>query len=103
MVRLQRAGAVVRTSTAGALEVELRALLRSIAQHQEGFHVLTGDFNTLAPGELLDFKKLPARLRRRNGSALVRIELVGARRPDSWGTLETQDLAGVKAHELHQT
>lgn len=43
--------------------VELRALLRAIAQHQEGFHVLTGDFNTLAPGELLDFKKLPTRLR----------------------------------------
>jgi endonuclease/exonuclease/phosphatase family metal-dependent hydrolase len=43
--------------------VELRALLRSIAQHQEGFHALTGDFNTLAPGELLDFRKLPTRLR----------------------------------------
>ena len=42
---------------------ELRALLRSIARHQEGFHVLTGDFNTLAPGELLDFRKLPGRLR----------------------------------------
>ena len=43
--------------------VELRALLKAIAQHQSGFHVLTGDFNTLAPGELLDFRKLPARLR----------------------------------------
>lgn len=43
--------------------VELRALLRGIAQHQEGFHALTGDFNTLAPGELLDFRKLPRRLR----------------------------------------
>lgn len=43
--------------------VELRALLKSIRQQQEGFHVLTGDFNTLAPGELLDFKKLPTRLR----------------------------------------
>jgi exodeoxyribonuclease-3 len=42
---------------------ELRALLRSIARHQHGFHVLTGDFNTLAPGELLDFRKLPGRLR----------------------------------------
>lgn len=42
---------------------ELRALLKSIAQHQHGFHVLTGDFNTLAPGELLDFRKLPGRLR----------------------------------------
>lgn len=43
--------------------VELRALLRGIALHQEGFHLLTGDFNTLAPGELLDFRKLPTRLR----------------------------------------
>ena len=42
---------------------ELRALLRSIAAHQHGVHVLTGDFNTLAPGELLDFSKLPGRLR----------------------------------------
>lgn len=43
--------------------VELRALLRGIAHHQHGVHVLTGDFNTLAPGELLDFRKLPGRLR----------------------------------------
>jgi exodeoxyribonuclease-3 len=42
---------------------ELRALLRSISHHQIGFHVLTGDFNTLAPGELLDLRKLPKRLR----------------------------------------
>jgi exodeoxyribonuclease-3 len=43
--------------------LELRALLRSIAQHQHGFHLLAGDFNTLAPGELLDPRKLPGRLR----------------------------------------
>ena len=42
---------------------ELRALLKAIRQHQEGFHVLAGDFNTLAPGELLDVRKLPLRLR----------------------------------------
>ena len=30
--------------------LELRALLNSIAQHRDGFHVLTGDFNTAAPG-----------------------------------------------------
>jgi endonuclease/exonuclease/phosphatase family metal-dependent hydrolase len=42
---------------------ELRALLASIARHQQGFHVLTGDFNTLAPGDLLDLRKLPHRLR----------------------------------------
>lgn len=42
---------------------ELRALLKAIARHQDGVHVLTGDFNTLAPGELLDIRKLPGRLR----------------------------------------
>ena len=42
---------------------ELRALLRSIAHNREGFHVLAGDFNTLAPGELLDVTRLPRRLR----------------------------------------
>jgi exodeoxyribonuclease-3 len=42
---------------------ELRALLAGIRQHQHGFHILTGDFNTLAPGELLDVRALPYRLR----------------------------------------
>jgi exodeoxyribonuclease-3 len=43
--------------------LELSALLKSIERHQHGFHLLTGDFNTLAPGELLDIRKLPHRLR----------------------------------------
>jgi len=43
--------------------VELKALLSAIRQHEHGFHVVTGDFNTLAPGDLLDFRKLPNRLR----------------------------------------
>ncbi|OFW04062.1 MAG: hypothetical protein A3H96_08775 [Acidobacteria bacterium RIFCSPLOWO2_02_FULL_67_36] len=43
--------------------MELRALLGAIAHHQAGFHVLMGDFNTLAPGELLDLRTLPHRLR----------------------------------------
>jgi exodeoxyribonuclease-3 len=42
---------------------ELRALLRTIKAHEHGFHVLAGDFNTLAPGELLDIRQLPHRLR----------------------------------------
>jgi exodeoxyribonuclease-3 len=42
---------------------ELRALLLAIQQHQHGPHVLVGDFNTLAPGEFLDFTRLPTRLR----------------------------------------
>ena len=43
--------------------LELRALLRSIARHQDGFHVLGGDFNTVAPNETLDVDRLPLRLR----------------------------------------
>ena len=42
---------------------ELRSLLAAIGQHQHGPHVLVGDFNTVAPGELFDFRQLPARLR----------------------------------------
>jgi len=42
---------------------EIRALLRSIARHQHGLHVLAGDFNTLAPGERLELDRLPPRLR----------------------------------------
>lgn len=42
---------------------ELRALLTAIARHQPGPHALVGDFNTLAPGELLDIARLPRRLR----------------------------------------
>lgn len=42
---------------------ELRALLAAIRQHQHGLHLLAGDFNTLAPGELLDVAQLPLRLR----------------------------------------
>ena len=42
---------------------ELRSLLRDIQRHQRGFHLLAGDFNTIAPGEHLEISKLPPRLR----------------------------------------
>jgi exodeoxyribonuclease-3 len=42
---------------------ELRAMLNSIKRHQHGFHALVGDFNTVTPGELLDFKSLPQKVR----------------------------------------
>ncbi|HEY9230585.1 MAG TPA: endonuclease/exonuclease/phosphatase family protein [Blastocatellia bacterium] len=38
---------------------EIRALLQGISQHQEGFHLLAGDFNALAPGEVLDTRRMP--------------------------------------------
>lgn len=44
-------------------QYELRALLASIRRRQPGPHALVGDFNTLAPGELLNVEKLPRRLR----------------------------------------
>jgi exodeoxyribonuclease-3 len=43
--------------------LELRSLLAVLRKREQGFHVLVGDFNTLAPGELLDIRKLPPRLR----------------------------------------
>lgn len=42
---------------------EVRALLRCIREYREGFHLLVGDFNTLAPGELLEMQRLPWRYR----------------------------------------
>lgn len=42
---------------------ELRSLLAWVESRSTGLHVMVGDFNTLAPGELLDAQKLPPRLR----------------------------------------
>jgi endonuclease/exonuclease/phosphatase family metal-dependent hydrolase len=42
---------------------ELRSMLAWVETRHVDFHVFVGDFNTLAPGELLDARKLPMRLR----------------------------------------
>lgn len=42
---------------------EIRALLDGIREHQHGFHLIAGDFNALAPGELLEVRKMPAWIR----------------------------------------
>ena len=42
---------------------EIRALLAGIKRHQDGFHILVGDFNTLAPGEVLETRRMPAWIR----------------------------------------
>lgn len=42
---------------------ELRWMLDAIKAHAKAFHVLTGDFNTIAPGEHLNINSLPLRLR----------------------------------------
>jgi exodeoxyribonuclease-3 len=44
-------------------QLELRALLHAVAAHEKGPHVLIGDFNTVAPGDIFDVTKLPRRLR----------------------------------------
>jgi exodeoxyribonuclease-3 len=44
--------------------MELRGLLRTVRETAAPhFHILVGDFNTLAPGEQLDARRLPPRLR----------------------------------------
>jgi exodeoxyribonuclease III len=42
---------------------EAAALLEAIEGWREAPHVLVGDFNTLPPGEILDMRRLPPRLR----------------------------------------
>lgn len=42
---------------------EVRAMLDLTRAYKDEFHILTGDFNTLAPGELLDMQKLPTKYR----------------------------------------
>lgn len=40
---------------------ELRAILKFVEEYKDEFHVVVGDLNTLAPGELLNMQKLPTR------------------------------------------
>jgi endonuclease/exonuclease/phosphatase family metal-dependent hydrolase len=42
---------------------EIRALLEGIRAHQEGFHLLAGDFNALAPGARLEVHQFPRWIR----------------------------------------
>ena len=42
---------------------EIRSLLDGIKRHQDGFHILVGDFNTLAPGDVLNLHQMPAWIR----------------------------------------
>ena len=42
---------------------EIRSLLEGIKRHQDGLHILAGDFNTLAPGEILELDRMPAWIR----------------------------------------
>jgi len=42
---------------------ELKAILAEIEERGDGWSILLGDFNTLAPGEKLDVNRLPLHLR----------------------------------------
>jgi exodeoxyribonuclease-3 len=42
---------------------EIRLLLDGIREHQHGFHLVAGDFNALAPGELLQVAQMPRWIR----------------------------------------
>jgi exodeoxyribonuclease-3 len=42
---------------------EIRLLLDGIREHQDGFHLIAGDFNALAPGERLQVAQLPRWIR----------------------------------------
>jgi endonuclease/exonuclease/phosphatase family metal-dependent hydrolase len=42
---------------------EVRAILGGLSDKKDEFHLLAGDFNTLAPSELLNMEKLPWRYR----------------------------------------
>jgi exodeoxyribonuclease-3 len=42
---------------------EIRMVLEGISKYQEGFHALVGDFNTLAPGEILNTHQMPRWIR----------------------------------------
>jgi exodeoxyribonuclease-3 len=42
---------------------EIRALLDGVREHQHGFHLIAGDFNALAPGELLQSGRMPRWIR----------------------------------------
>ncbi len=55
--------AVLAAWTEQRRTLEFRALLRSVAYHEDRFHVLAGDFNTIAPGDTLERSRLPLYLR----------------------------------------
>ena len=42
---------------------EIRALLDAIKEHQHGFHIIAGDFNAVAPGEVLRVERMPQWIR----------------------------------------
>lgn len=76
---------------------ELRSMLAAIRDAADTFHIIAGDFNTLAPNEALDVTRLPYRLRVLVWLSGGRIRwqtiaiMLGANYIDSFRTLESTD------------
>ena len=76
---------------------EIRALLEGIKQHQEGFHLLLGDFNALAPGERLEVQHFPQWIRAMvwlSGRDIARDTIqtmIDAKYADIWRRLNADD------------
>lgn len=71
---------------------EIRALLRNIRRHRRGFHVLVGDFNTLAPEEVFNLPLMPLWIR-----ALIRLSGNDIRRDTIQTILDADYLDGFRA------
>ena len=71
---------------------EIKALLESIERHQDGFHVIVGDFNTLAPNEVFHLDLMPLWIR-----ALIWISGRDIRRDTIQTVLDAGYLDGFRA------
>ena len=77
---------------------ELRSMLAAIRDAAESFHMIVGDFNTLAPNEALDLARLPYRLRVLVWLSGGRIRwqtigiMLGANYIDAYRTLDPTDV-----------
>jgi endonuclease/exonuclease/phosphatase family metal-dependent hydrolase len=76
---------------------EIRALLEGIKEHQQGLHLLLGDFNALAPGDVLVVGKMPRWIRAMvwvSGRDIARDtiqEMLTAQYDDVWRSLNPGD------------
>jgi exodeoxyribonuclease III len=76
---------------------EIEALLTGIKQHQDGFHIIAGDFNAVAPGEILRVDRMPQWIRAMvwlSGRDIARHtiqHMLDQKYVDSWNVLHPGD------------
>jgi endonuclease/exonuclease/phosphatase family metal-dependent hydrolase len=76
---------------------EIEALLTGIKEHQDGFHVIAGDFNAVAPGEVLRVDRMPQWIRAMvwlSGRDIARHtiqHMLDQKYIDIWSTLHPSD------------